>query len=103
MIIVVNYIPRYITHTNEENLQPIQLLGNEVEHSTLFWANKRAILQGFAKFVKYAFSMATSSAAAERVFSILKRVFTSNQKESQEDYTFLSTMLQFNDKNKVIG
>ena len=52
------------------------------------------------KFVKYAYTIITSSAAAERVFSVIKRSFDTGQKGALEDHVFLSSIMQY---NKVKG
>jgi hypothetical protein len=49
-----------------------------------------------AKVVRLAFTYTSSSAAAERVFSILKNSFGREQKEAIEDYVSVSVMLQMN-------
>ena len=41
-----------------------------------------------------------SSAAAERVFSILSNSFTDTQRSSLEDYIETSIMIQYNNKEK---
>ena len=42
-----------------------------------------------SKFIRYAYTMTTSSAAAESVFSVIKRSFDTNQKGALVDYVFL--------------
>ena len=49
-----------------------------------------------SKFIRYAYTITTSSAAAERVFSVIKRSFDTNQKGALEDYVFLSATMQYN-------
>ena len=39
--------------------------------------------------------MATSSAAAGRVFSVIERSFDTSQKGAIEDYVYLSTTMQY--------
>lgn len=63
-------------------------------NASLRWRD--AALSGL---VRICFSLARSSAGAERVFSILKNSFTINQmRSSLEDYTACSVMLQHNKK-----
>ena len=57
-------------------------------------------MPALSRFVEYAFTIITSSAAAERVFSVIKRSFDTCQKGALEDYVFLSTIMQY---NKVKG
>ena len=96
---MIENIPRYIILTNIENLEQVPLY-DELEKSQIFWQTNRAILPAISIFIRYAYTIITSSASVERVFSILKRVFDYSQKEALEDYTFLSTMIQFNKLNK---
>ena len=81
-------------------MEQVPLYDELLDKSQEFWQMNRAILPGIAIFIRYAFTIITSSAFVERVFSILKRVFEHSQKEALEDYTFLSTMIQFNKLNK---
>ena len=54
-------------------------------------------LPNLATFARYCFTLAPSSAAAERVFFILKNhFFVSQMRRSLEDYTECSVMLQHN-------
>ena len=49
-----------------------------------------------SKLIRYAYTMTTFSAAAERVFSVIKRSFDTNQKVALEDYVFLYATMQYN-------
>ena len=51
--------------------------------------------------IRYACAMMTSSAAAERVFSVIKRSFDTGQKGALEDYVFLSATMQYNKNEDV--
>ena len=54
------------------------------------------------KFTSYAYAMTTSStAAAERVFSVIERSFDTSQKGAIEDYVYLSTTMQYNKVDKM--
>lgn len=63
----------------------------------IFWANYRLAVPNIAVFARYYITMTPSSAAAERVFSMLKNSFTVGQmRQALEDYTEGSLMLQYN-------
>lgn len=49
-----------------------------------------------ALLAHYAFTIATSWASVERLFSVLKRSFGKHQKSSLQDYIMLSCMRQYN-------
>ena len=72
---------------------------DEMEFAGEFWKNNAVRLRGFVQFARYAFTIVTSSAAAERAFSVLKRSFRSEQRLALEDYVMLSCMLQTNRTN----
>ena len=62
-----------------------------------FWRDRFASLPHLANFARYCFTLAPSSASAERVFSILKNSFCVGQmRRSLVDYTECSVMLQHN-------
>jgi hypothetical protein len=83
------------------NGYPRQVLleADEVSFGSEFWINNRLQLPHLESFARYAFTVATSSAAVERVFSILKRCFKNEQRLTLEDYVQLSCMRQFNRKS----
>ena len=54
-------------------------------------------MPAMCKFGRYAYTVTTSSAAAERVFSVIKRSFDTSQKGALEDYVFLSATMQYNE------
>lgn len=61
-----------------------------------FWAANRKLLPTWCKLVRVVVAMTPSSAAAERIFSILKRSFGDDQHAALEDYRSASLMLQYN-------
>jgi len=70
---------------------------DEMQYAQEFWDPYTSnTMPNFTKFVRYAFTMITSSGSAERAFSILKRSFGYNQVLALEDYVMLSCMLQKN-------
>ena len=62
----------------------------------LWWKNHESELPCLSEACKIALLIQPSSAAAERVFSILSNSFTDRQTRSLEDYTETSVMLQYN-------
>ena len=53
-------------------------------------------MPSLCKFIRYAYAMTTSSAAAERVLSVIKRSFDTSQKGALKDYDFLSATMHYN-------
>jgi len=90
-------IPLYVASFDEipEHLWE----ADDMTYSQEFWKLHMHEFPAFTKFVVYAFTMISSSAAAERVFSILKRCFLNGQRLALEDYQTLSCMLQINRRN----
>jgi hypothetical protein len=86
-------LPRYIE--SAIHLADIEAV-DEVREAEFYWQRHYAVFPYIAKVVRFAYTYATSSAAAERVFSVLKNSFGREQKEALEDYVSLSVMLQMN-------
>ena len=63
-----------------------------------FWQLHSRQLPSSADLARYLMSMTTSSAAAERLFSILKSSFADQQQNALEDYVTLSLQYQYNDR-----
>jgi hypothetical protein len=61
-----------------------------------WWALHAARLPLFSTLMRDVALACPSSAAAERVFSVMRRSFGKGQKTSMEDYIELSCMLQYN-------
>ena len=69
----------------------------DMRNSKQFWQSKKFILPNLSKLAELCFSIQPSSGAAERLFSMLKRSFTTEQlSQSLEDYTEGAIMLQYN-------
>ena len=66
------------------------------EFDKLEWWSHQHELPNWSKACKTALLIQPSSAAAERVFSLLKNCFKVNQASALEDYTETSIMLQYN-------
>ena len=72
----------------------------QVQRCMIFWRTHYSALPAMSKFARFCMTLAPSSAAAERVFSYLKNSFTVSQmRQSLEDYTQCSIMLQHNHIN----
>ena len=68
-----------------------------MDRAQVFWKHNRIFFPAIAKVARIAFILIPSSAAAERVFSMLKRHLTKQQMTSAlEDYTQASCMLDWN-------
>ena len=67
-----------------------------VEHIMPFWASRHKELPTWSKLVTFMATVVPSSAAAERVFSILKSQFGDTQTAALDDYVSASCMLRFN-------
>ena len=66
---------------------------------TIVWWKRHANdLPHWSKACKMLLLVQPSSAAAERVFSILSSSFTATQRSSLEDYIETSIMIQYNNK-----
>lgn len=95
---MIREFPKYINLV--QNWAPPVDIADELDSIVRFWRNNGNQMPSLRRFVKYAFTIITSSAAAERVFSVIKRSFDTGQKGALEDYVFLSTIMQY---NKVKG
>jgi hypothetical protein len=69
---------------------------DEMKAIKTFWRAHHATLNKLSPFVRYCFTIQCSSAAVERVFSVLKNSFGDQQELSLEDYVCLSLIRQFN-------
>ena len=77
----------------EEDGDPTHVM----DRAQVFWKHNRIFFPAIAKVARIAFILIPSSAAAERVFSMLKRHLTKQQMTSAlEDYTQASCMLDWN-------
>jgi hAT family C-terminal dimerisation region len=94
---MIRELPKYIN--TAQNWAPPADIADELDSIVSFWRNNGSQMPALSRFV-YAFTIITSSAAAERVFSVIKRSFDTCQKGALEDYVFLSTIMQY---NKVKG
>ena len=78
----------------DENTNPYDY---QMEETELFWKDCYHMLPFLSKLAQLCITLSASSAAAERVFSKLKRTFDLSQMNSTlSDYTEASIMLQIN-------
>ena len=63
-----------------------------------WWHNQENYLPKWSTAFKVALLIQPSSAAAERVFSLLSNSFTERQTRSMEDYIETSVMVQYNNR-----
>ena len=63
-----------------------------------WWQNHHSEFPTWAKAARMVFSFTPSSAASERVFSLLKQLFGDQQLSSLMDYIQGSIMLNYNDR-----
>ena len=64
--------------------------------SKSWWKRNEEVLPNWSNTCKSVLLVQPSSAAAERVFSILSNSFTDRQEHSLKDYIETSVMLQYN-------
>ena len=75
---------------------------DRVESCWVWWRNQRVDLPNFIKSILVVATVQASSGAAERVFSILRRVFDENQESAKGDYVEGACMLEYNYRNKRV-
>ena len=64
-----------------------------------FFKNNAAALPGTARAFKLAALLPTSSAAIERLFSILRRLYSDQQQGMKEDHIRASAMINYNNRS----
>ena len=92
---MITEIPNYIVRVNgilQVNTSPPE----QMEFTKRFWKLNSDSFPFLIQFVRYVFTLTTSSAAAERAFSRLKSSFGDQQTQALEDYVQLSCMYQYN-------
>ena len=70
-----------------------------VAHTLLVMAENDSDLPTWSEVCKLVLLLQPSSAAAERVFSILSSICSTSQESSLEDYVQVSVMLQYNHRH----
>ena len=66
---------KYERSFNHQNLNPADGNADEVKSIVKFWKLHKDQMPSMCKFIRYAYTITTSSAPAERVFSVIKRSF----------------------------
>ena len=84
---MVSELSFYTSRVNAYNFADDGTFANEMNQSKLFWDDNKTAFTYLKLFVQYCYTLTTSSAAAERTFSILMRHFTDQQECALEDYT----------------
>ena len=92
---MVTEIPNYLVRVNGV-LQVNSSPNDQMAFTKRFWSLNRDGFPFLIQFIRYVFTLTTSSAAAERAFSILKNSFGEQQTQALEDYVQLSCMFQYN-------
>jgi hypothetical protein len=90
---------RQLAQAFRESVDTTTTSDQEMELAQRFRQHNAGKLPATARFARYCFTLPSSSGAAERVFSILKRFFGLQQmRMTLEDIVFLSVMLKYNSK-----
>ena len=93
---IVSDLPSFIETVSPANFPPV-FVEEELESVARIWNLNGHRFGAFRRlFVRYALTFVPSSAAAERVFSILKRFFGTDQNSALEDYIEYAVMAAFN-------
>ena len=88
-------IPQYLAII--DNIGPTAVTRmEEMKYAWSFWVNDKCNFPLLSRLAQYAFTITTSSASAERSFSVLKRCFGNDQRLALEGYSMLSCMMQTN-------
>ena len=95
---IVSELTLYTARVNAHNFDDDGTFANEMRQSVLFWKDNLGAFEFLPLFVQYCYTLTTSSAAAERTFSILLRHFNDQQESSLEDYIQASVMAEYNSR-----
>ena len=88
-------LPSYLSHAAGASFDHSDA-GAFTEAMLLWWKNHKKELPAWAKAARIMFALTPNSAAAERVFSLLKNMFTDDQLSSLGDMLQGSLMLRYN-------
>ena len=94
---ILSEFPTYILLCEQFNDIP-EAVADELQLILKFWKLNMLPLPAMALFVRYAYCITPSSASVERVFSLLKSSFGSQQNLALEDYIKASLMFQYNNR-----
>ena len=92
-------LPRYLAAA-EGAVFPGDSLAEKAEKKVKWWKDHAQDLPHWANAARVML-VQPSSAAAERVFSLLKSTFNDQQASALQDYLETSTMLQYNHRHKL--
>ena len=93
-------LPRYLAAA-EGAVFPGDSLAEKAEKKVKWWKDHAQDLPHWADAARKVMLVQPSSAAAERVFSLLKSTFNDQQASALQDYLETSTMLQYNHRHKL--
>ena len=74
---MIRELPKYVNIV--QNWAPPADVADERDSILSFWRNNGSQVPALSRFVKYAINIMTSSAAADRVFSVIKRSFDTGE------------------------
>jgi hypothetical protein len=86
----------YIALVRLFDISDVVTYEDQMQKCKLFWRTHVERLPHLKKFAYYCITIAPSSAASERVFSVLKRLFDELQVHALEDYVSSSVMMAYN-------
>jgi hAT family C-terminal dimerisation region len=89
-------LPKYLVETQLAQLEAGLTPEQKSSARSQWWAEHAAVLPAWAALARRVFLVVPSSAAVERVFSILRDTFGDDQKGALEDYVETALFLQYN-------
>ena len=90
------FLNSQVIHGLKSELPKYLAASEYVSTEQTWWKFHQEYLPNWAQACRLVLLVQPSSAASERVFSILNQSFSSQQESALEDYTQLSVMLQYN-------
>lgn len=89
-------LPEYLVCTQHASMDPGLDAADASQAMSAWWAAHASRLPAWSALARHVFLLVPSSAAVERVFSILRNTFGKEQKSAGEDLMELSMFLQYN-------
>ena len=89
-------LPKYLVETQLAQLEAGLAPEQKSSARSQWWAEHAAVLPAWAALAHRVFAVVPSSAAVERVFSILRDTFGDDQKGALQDYVETALFLQYN-------
>lgn len=93
LALLTDELPQYVKAVESLELRDEPFTSQDIMP---FWKLHATNLPTWSKLARVFATLSTSSAAAERAFSILSNSFSKRQTAALEDYVSLSVMLQYN-------